>query len=662
MNPEVSPTLLANPGALSDERIAGASYRIVGTALTPRVHCQQQPDGCWLLEAPAGEWPPPGEPGTLAWRALSGRAADDAPMLSQRGPDGAWRHLSWAQAWVRSRSLASALLRRGHGVQRPIATLSGNSIEQAILRLAAMMAGVPLVHLSPAYSLLSRDHAPLKDALALAPCTALFVQDARSFAPALASLAAQDATAAAVIAVDGAADGQFRFDTLTSETIDEGALELARQAIRADTLCAVYFTSGSTGQPKAVPVTHGMLHAQQRMTQSRTPPDQRRPHVVLDWLPWHHVFAGVANLGRLLAAGGSYYIDEGRPVAGQFQATLRNLRDVSPTSYVSSPLAFSWLAAELEADDALASRFFSRLEGMGYGGASLPRETWLRMQRLALRHTGHKLPFLCGMGATETSAAGVSLYWACDDTASIGLPPPGATLKLVPLEGQADRQGRFELRTRGPHVFAGYLGRPDLTAKAFDTEGFYALGDAVRFVDAADPLRGLRFDGRVAEDFKLASGTWVRAGAVRLQAVSLLSPLITDAVVCGHDREQVGVLAWPNEAALRKLSPELASLPTAGLCSHAIVVAALHQRLGTAPRHGGTTTIERVTLLASAPSLDAGEITDKGYINQAAALRRRAVDVERLFSGDADQGVAVRAAADPLAQRMRSPHHPGSAQ
>ena len=619
-----------------------ASYRLAGPPLTPRAQWHRQNDGSWILQAPPGEWAEAPDGATLAGRALAKRATDESAMLCQRGPDGAWRCLSWAQAWTQSRSLASALLRLGYGAERPIATLSGNSIEQAVLRLAAMLAAVPLVHLSPAYSLLSRDHAPLKAALALVPCAAVFVQDARQFAAALATLA-RDAGIADVIAAGNAASGHHAFASLLAEEVDVMALQRAERSIDAATRCAVYFTSGSTGQPKAVGVTHGMLQAQQRMTLARTAPADRRPQVWLDWLPWHHVFAGVANLGRLLAVGGTYYIDEGRPVPGQFEATLRNLRDVAPTSYVSSPVAFTRLAAELEADDTLAQRFFSRLEGMGYGGASLPAETWQRMQHLALRYTGHKLPFLCGLGTTETAAAGVSLYWATDDTASIGLPLPEVQLKLVPLEGQSDLSGRFDMRIRGAQVFGGYIGRPDLTALAFDAQGYYCLGDAVRFADPHDPLRGLRFDGRVAEDFKLSSGTWVRAGAVRLQAVTQLSPLVSDAVVCGQDRETVGILAWPNDKALRALDPSLETLPMAELLVHPLVLGALQSRLDKAAAVGGSTTLERVALLDSPPSLDAGEITDKGYVNQAAALRRRAADVQRLFAEPQAAGVVLRA-------------------
>ncbi len=624
-----------------DTPLAGATYQLTGWQVPPQATWQQQADGTWIATGPPGEWATPTEGKPLAWRALSSRAEDTSAMMCQRTPGGEWRSISWAQAWTQARALASALIRRGYGPQRPIATLSGNAIEHALLRFAAMMAGIPLVHLSPAYSLLSKDHAQLRAALALVPCDTVFVQDEHSFAAALSAVKAHCGVQQ-VLSVGHTASHHLSLTTLCQEPVDALALVQASALITEDTWCGVYFTSGSTGQPKAVPNTHGMLESQQRITFARTPPAERRPVVLLDWLPWHHVFAGVANLGRLLTCGGTYCIDEGRPIPGQFEATVRNLRDVAPTTYVSSPVAFTRLAAALEQDDALARHFFSRLESMGYGGASLPADTWQRMQALAVRYTGHKIQIGCGMGSTETAAAGISLYWASDDTANIGLPLPEVTLKLVPLEGQQDLSGRFDLRIKGPQVFTGYIGRPELNALAFDTDGFYKLGDAVRLMNPADPLRGLRFDGRVAEDFKLSTGTWVRAGAVRLQAIALLTPFITDAVVCGQDRETLGMLCWPQEAALRALSPELAELPLTALVKHPLVLRTLADRLNQASDQGSSSTLERLALLTTPPSLDAGETTDKGYINQSAALRHRAADVERLYNGSAVDGTVVR--------------------
>lgn len=627
--------------ARSEISLAATTYLRTGWQVSPQATWQQQADGAWIATGPVGEWANATAEKPMVWRALASRANDHSPMVCQRTPGGEWRSVTWSQAWSQTRALASALIRRGYGAQRPIATLSGNAIEHALLRFAAMMVGIPLVHLSPAYSLLSKDHAQLRSALALVPCDTVFVQDELSFAAALNTVTAHCGVQQ-VLSVANTAANHLCLTDLCQETVDEVALATARNAITDDTWCGVYFTSGSTGQPKAVPNTHGMLDSQQRITFARTPPAERRPVVLLDWLPWHHVFAGVANLGRLLTCGGTYYIDEGRPIPGQFEATVRNLRDVAPTAYVSSPVAFARLAAALEQDDALAQHFFSRLESMGYGGASLPADTWQRMQVLAVRYTGHKIQIGCGMGSTETAAAGISLYWASDDTANIGLPLPEVALKLVPLEGQRDLTGRFDLRVKGPQVFKGYIGRPDLNTSAFDADGYYKLGDAVKLIDPADPLRGLRFDGRVAEDFKLSSGTWVRAGAVRLHAIALLTPFVTDAVVCGQDRDTLGILAWPQEAALRALSPELADLPLAALVKHPVVLRTLADRLTQASDQGGSGTLERMALLTTPPSLDAGETTDKGYINQSAALRNRAADVERLYTGTAFDGTVIR--------------------
>lgn len=621
-----------------------ASYQPARWHIAPQATWQPLPDGTWIMTGPPGTWADMTADRPLAWRALSSRAHSTDPMMCQRSTDGTWRKVTWAQAWQHTRALASALLNRGYGPGRPIATLSGNSIEHGLLRFAAMMAGIPLVHLSPAYSLLSKDHVPLKAALSLVPCGTVFVQDEHPFAAALDAVSTCCGVQQVLSAVHTAA-GHLSLPALLQEPADDAVLEQACTAITPDRWCGVYFTSGSTGQPKAVPNTHGMLESQQRITFARTPPEERRAVVLLDWLPWHHVFAGIANLGRLLTCGGTYYIDDGKPVAGQFETTVHNLREVAPTHYVSSPIAFTHLAAALEQDDILARHFFSRLESMGYGGASLPADTWRRLQVLAMRHTGHKIMIGCGMGSTETAAAGISLYWPSDDTANIGLPVPEVQLKLVPLEGQDDLSGRFELRIKGPQVFKGYIGRPDLDGAAFDAQGFYRLGDAIRLVDPSDPLRGLRFDGRVAEDFKLSSGTWVRAGAVRLHAIALLTPYIQDAVVCGQDREAVGLLAWPNDEALRALSPELAELPRASLRAHPLVLDALRQRLSAAPDLGSAGTVNRLLLLQTPPSLDAGETTDKGYINQSAALRNRTADVDRLYRGDAEAEVVTRAPA-----------------
>ncbi|MFN0185712.1 MAG: AMP-binding protein [Aquabacterium sp.] len=624
-------------------RWADIPYHLATPAVPPQAECLPRADGGWLLRCPVAFGANSGGQPRTPWQWFAQRRHDDGVMLGQRGPDGAWRTLTWRDAWDQAGRLATALRDLGLGPGRPIATLSGNAIEQGVLRLACMAAQVPMLHLSPAWSLLSQDFAALKSASTRVPPAAAFVQQVVGYERALAALA-EVAPGVPVLAVQGARAGDQDWAALLATDPDTALLQAAADGGDDDALVSVYFTSGSTGTPKAVPVTQGMLAGQITMVYGLGDPAQRRPQVVLDWLPWHHAFAGVANLSRLLVNGGTYWIDDGRPLPGQFEATLRNLRDIAPTNYASSPLALTRIVAALEQDDALARQFFSRLTSLAYGGASLPGETWERWQRLALRYIGKKIPFLCGLGSTESSAAGMSLYWPSDDTSTVGLPWPGCDVRLVPLEGQqGTRGGRFEMRMRGPHIFKGYIGRPDLTAAAFDEEGFYRIGDAVRFLDPADPLRGLQFAGRVAEDFKLGSGSWVMAGAMRLQAVSLLSPLVTDGVVCGHDRDDVGLLAWPAEAALRALDPALAALPMAELVRHPVVLQAVQRRLDAAAGEGGATHIlARVLLLPTPPDAASGEITDKGYVNQARAVQLRVADVERLYADPVAAGVVRR--------------------
>ena len=363
--------------------------------------------------------------------------------------------------------------------------------------------------------------------------------------------------------------------------------------------------------------------------------DLSQPRTYLDWLPWHHAFGGVANIHRTLANGDTVYIDDGKPLPGMFAATLKNLRDVlgraKITTLANVPAGFAMLVAELERDPALAQSFLANLETLGYGGAALSHDTWQRLEALAIANGGQKIAFLSGYGATETTAAGTYYYWADDDVGNIGIPIPGSEIKLVPA-GE-DAQGmRYEVRTRGPHVFSGYWKRPDLTKAAFDEEGFYRLGDAARLADPAQPVKGLRFAGRLVEDFKLASGTWVRVGAARLQAIDLFAPLVRDAVICGHDRDELGVLAWPNEAACRALDASLTDLPLAELVVHPIVTQALHAKLANQSSEGASHQIARVALMAEPPSIDANEIADKGYVNQAAVLLRRAGLVAALYA------------------------------
>ena len=347
----------------------------------------------------------------------------------------------------------------------------------------------------------------------------------------------------------------------------------------------------------------------------------------LDWLPWHHAFGLLINFSRSMLTGATHTIDDGRPVPGQFERTVRNLREVSPTVFNSVPTAWAMLATELERDPVLARSFFAKVVGFGYGGASLPHEVWQRIQRAAELTVGERIMFHTGLASTETAGTGTFNDSVGDELGNIGVPSPGSQVKLIPLEGG---DGRYEIRVKTPFTFAGYIDRPDLTKAAFDDEGYFLIGDAVRLANPDDATKGLRFAGRVVEDFKLANGTWVRTGAVRLALVDLCAPLISDAVICGHDRDFLGALAWPDVAACQRLAPELAGLDAAALVQHPTLVGTLRERLRT---QGGTVSlsVERLMLLVEPPSMDANEISDKGYVNQATTRARRAHLVDALF-------------------------------
>ncbi|EYS87472.1 feruloyl-CoA synthase [Cupriavidus sp. SK-4] len=550
------------------------------------------------------------------------------PAFCERKVLGAWRSISWAELWQQVQAVAAALLELGLGQQRPLMLLSGNSIEQVILLLAAEYVGVPAAAVSPAYSTVSRDFARLKGVAELVPPAAVFVQAAAPFARALAALEQPEVP---VIAVDGASAGQIAWDDLIATELTperRAALAAAHAAIRPQDIVRVLFTSGSTGSPKGVATSYRNLKAVAAYFVDNFEALLGRQPVFLDWLPWHHGLGGIVNLGRSVVLGATHYIDDGRPVPGLFERTVRNLREISPTVFSSVPSALGMLADALERDPVLARSLFAELINFGYGGASLPRDVLQRIQRVAVQTVGKRIVFCSGLASTETTAMGVYCSWATDDVGNIGVPMPGAEVKLVPLDGG---DGRYEIRMRGEFLFSGYLKRPDLTAVAFDEEGYFRLGDAVYLVDPLRPAKGLRFAGRVGEDFKLANGTWVRTGAVRLGLLDQCAPLLTDAVICGHDHEYLAALAWPNMAACRQLAPELVGLEAEALVAHPLVVAALRERLRAPGATGASLSVRRLLLMADPPSGDANEIADKGYVNQAATRARRAHLVEELF-------------------------------
>lgn len=567
------------------------------------------------------------------WANVRGETA----AFCERGSDGAWRRLSWRELWRQVQAVAAALLGMGLGQTRPLMLLSGNSIEQAVVLLAAEYVGIPTAPISPAYAMLSKDFARLKGVSEMAPPAALFVQDAARFERALATL---EGTHATVIAVRGAHGEQVDWATLAGTELNaahRAAIAAARAAITPDATARILFTSGSTGVPKGVPLTYRNFKAVAAYYADHLAFLHDTEPVFLDWLPWHHGLGGVLNLGRSIQFGATHYIDDGRPLPGLIERTVHNLRDVAPTILTSVPSAWTVLANELERDDALAARLFSNVHFFGYGGASLPAEVRERIQRVAEKTTGERIAFLTGLACTETTGMGTYCGWPSETPGNIGTPVPGAEVKLLPLEGG---DGRYEIRMRGANVFGGYLGNPELTAAAFDEEGFFRLGDAVRLADPEDPSQGMLFAGRVVEDFKLANGTWVRTGAVRLALLDHCAPLLADAVICGHDQAYLAALAWPNVAACQRLAPELAGLDAAALAGHPLVTEALSKRLKSQGASGASLAVQRLMLMAEPPSMDANEIADKGYVNQAVTRARRAHLVDALYLAEPAAHVA----------------------
>jgi feruloyl-CoA synthase len=591
-----------------------------------QIVCETRADGTLILSSPKAvqAWDHLGFAGCVAqWAERRG----ELPAFCERDGQGQWRRLSWVQLWQQMQAVGAALLEMGLNQQRPLVVLSGNSLEQVVLLLAAEYVGVPTAPVSPAYSLISADFARLKGVCELVPPAALFVQDAPSFARAIAAL---DGPGVPVIAVHGVQPGQRSWHELAATELTPARRQrvaAAHAAVQAHDVVRVLFTSGSTGTPKGVPASYRNFQAAAAnlLDMYSTLADGGEVPVFLDWLPWHHALGGVLNLGRSILLGATHYIDDGRPLPGLYERTVRNLREVSPTVLTTVPSAWAMLATELERDPELARSVFARVVNFGYGGASLPRAVSERIQRVAERTVGERIMFATGLASTETTGVGTYRTWACEDLSNIGAPAPGTDIKLVPLEA-----GRYEIRVRGAHNFSGYVKRPDLTAAAFDDEGYFCLGDAVRLIDPDDARQGLRFDGRVAEDFKLVNGTWVRTGTVRLGLVEQCAPLITDAVICGHDRDYVAALAWPNVVACQRVAPELAGLDAQALARHPTLVAVLRERLRA---HGGSSSLRvgRLMLMAEPPSVDANEIADKGYVNQAATRARRAHLVEELF-------------------------------
>lgn len=523
--------------------------------------------------------------------------SDKAPtraFLAERKGDG-WRKLTYRETYGAVRRIGQALLERGLGPEKPVAILSDNGVDHALLTLGAMHVGIPAAPISPAYSLMSKDFARLKHIFELIRPGLVYAAEPKKFEAALGALGAKATSVQELL-----------------EQTPGSLVERDHAKVRPETVAKILFTSGSTGLPKGVVNTHRMLCANQQMLAQAWPLVEDRPPVVLDWLPWNHTFGGNHNFNLVLRNGGTLYIDGGKPVPGLVETTVKNLSEIAPTLYFNVPRGYDLLLPFLESDAALRRKFFSELDVLFYAAAALPQNLWDRIKKLASAEGADRFAMLSAWGSTETSPLATSVHFPMDRPGVIGLPVAECELKLVPADG------KLEVRVRGPNVTPGYYKRPDLTASAFDDEGFYRIGDAVRFADPDEPAKGIVFDGRVAEDFKLSTGTWVNVGAVRVKLIAAADPLIQDAVITGHDRDEIGALVF--------LSPAAKDVPD--------LPARLRDALKKLGSEGGSSSqVRRLLVQGEPPSIDANEITDKGYLNQRAVLERRAAMVEKLYSG-----------------------------
>ena len=580
---------------------------------TPSVLLRNGADGTVYLSC--GVPYEPGLPSLVDYLDRAVQIRPDNTFLAERDGSGQWRRLTYSAADRDTAAIATWLIRQGFGPDgAPIMILSENSIHHALLMLGGLRAGAAVVPVSPTYSQ-GPDLSRLGYALQLIEPGIVYAGDSKRYAAALNYAGAPNRRLLS----------DADFPELLRDT-DDTAVRARRKLIHDDTIAKILLTSGSTGRPKGVVNTHGNIAGSvQMLRQIGEPFDPQRTHTVVDWLPWHHTFGGNAQFNGVLAHAGTLYIDTGRPLPGHFEATMENLREISPTGFGCVPAAYGMLAAALERDADLRHKFFKNLRWLSYGGALLPQPTWERMQRLAVQELGERLPFGTGWGMTETTATGMAVYWNTERTGLLGLPQPGVTLKLVPAGD------RLELRIQGPQIMSGYYKADALNADAFDEERYFKTGDAVRWVDSSQPLEGLEFAGRIAEDFKLLSGTWVQASIIRRDLVEALQPYVLDAVITAPNHAFLGALVWLVSAQDGRVRAELAAK-----------LASFNRT-----RQGSADTISRLLVLNEPPSPLAGEITDKRSINQRLVMERRADQVARLYADPPDAEIILPAAAAP---------------
>ena len=541
------------------------------------------------------------------------------------GTLGDWQHINYTQAWHTARGIAQALINRGLSAERPVVILSENSLEHALLALGCMVAGVPYVPTSPPYSLISQDFDKLKHVLRTVTPGLVFASDAR-YARAIAATVGLETE---VVMADGAlADRTATSFQQLCDTSATDAVDAAMAATGPDTIVKFLFTSGSTKLPKAVINTQRMWCANQQQMAQSMPVLAEQPLVLVDWLPWNHTFGGNHNVGMVLYHGGTLYIDDGKPTPALVHETLRNLREIAPTVYFNVPTGFEAIALAMQTDDVLRKTLLSRVNMFFYAGAALAQPIWDSLYQSQEREIGQRIVMGTGLGMTESGPFGIFITNPHVRAGDLGVPAPGLELKLV------DTDGKTEVRYRGPNITPGYWRNPQDTAASLDEEGFFCTGDAVKWIDETDVHLGLKFDGRIAEDFKLATGTFVSVGPLRSKIIAAGAPYVQDAVLTGINLKEVGAMVFPTPA-VRALSGLGAEVPLADVLASAPVIAHFQSVVNALAQSatGSANRIARLCLLSEAPTIDRGEITDKGSINQRAVLAHRADTVAALHDG-----------------------------
>jgi feruloyl-CoA synthase len=595
---------------------------------------ERKPEGTFYLRSPH---PLAEYPANLTQRLdYWATEAPERIFFAERDDAGAWRSVSYAQTLDCVRRLGQALLDANLSPERPLVILSGNDIEHALLGLAALYVGIPYAPISPAYSLVSTDFAKLQHIIDLLTPGLGFAADGTLFARAIERVIPRNV---GMVVARNAVPGSrmAAFSTLLQRTVT-ASVDAAHAKVGPATIGKILFTSGSTGQPKGVINLHRMLSSNQVMIRTSLAFLQDEPPVILDWAPWHHTAGGNHNVGLVLYNGGSFYIDAGKPTPNGIDATVRNLREIAPTWYFNVPKGYEALLPYLRSDKLLRKNFFSRLKVLFYAGAGLSQHIMDELEELAVATCGEQILILTSLGATETGPFALVRTWQSDVANNVGVPAAGLELKLAPVEG------RLEARLRGPSITPGYWRQADLTANAFDEEGFYRLGDALKFADLADPGKGLLFDGRIAEDFKLATGTWVNVGILRAKFIHHCAPYVLDVVIAGADRSEIAALVVANaEACLALCSQPTGVSAPVELLRDEGVRRKFHSLLDGFARQstGSSNRIARAILLEEPLSLDVGEVTDKGSINQRAVLQNRAQLIEEIYAAQPSSRVLI---------------------